>query len=1037
MSDFPNTAPSAYPVFYRTYSRNQNGYRESWEQVCDRNIYSPISGLKKVGKLTSEETKLVHRMQREAKTFPSGRWLWVGGTEWYANPVNRHGAYNCLQGDTEVITKEFGCQSISTLAGKQVHVLNAQEAWSLVSFKSYGIQPVYEMMLKRGHYAKTVKCTGNHDWITTSGNRLATQELLVGTHLQYLAPSRPILDEAYALGVQHGIVYGDGSILGTGKPSDLINFKVRLCGKKQELLEFFGNCKRSYPPSCKGDPVVYVNHSPFVDYVENGNLKELPFSSNMSYVLGFVHGLIATDGSVTRPESPTVAINGTEDTVEYIETVCPSLGMMVNNIRRLYKKGDSSNFGTRGTNLYELSFYSRSIFGSDLLRTSHAEVFSQLKPSAQQDWRVVDIQDLGYSEEVYCCEEPFTHSFVLNDGLLTGNCTTTTVDSPEAFGYMMNLAMMGCGTGANLESKHIGKLPKVSTKLNVSVIGSFSSGGSPDTEIKKNKDRHFLIVGDSRKGWVDAYQYLIDLAFDSTVKYDAIEVVVDISNVRPSGEKLKSFGGTANPVKIPNLFPRVGEILNGALGRQLKADECCLLIDEAALVVVAGSIRRSAGMRQFDHDAPLLKTNLWQQDSEGNWSIDPKRDALRMANHTRVFHHKPTLEECVESVRSQYYSGEGAIQYAPEAERRAGGKGRYELNPCGEIIGSNLHCNLAEIHVNQLDPLNLEDQENAFKAGAIAVCSLLHENFVINRYAESRDEDPIVAVCPTGIFDFFVNMFGSEWLKWWEDGRPDTIQGLEFKAKEQECLSRWKNIVYEAVKDYCDRHDLKCPNRYTAVQPSGTKSLLTGASSGWHPPKAQRFIRRITFRRDEPVALACIDYGYNVVPGQDDKDENGKLLNDIYDPRCSTWLVEIPTEVDWANLPGVDGIHIEQFSALAQYDFYMQVQRYYTGHNTSSTIELREDEIEILGERIYRSIQEDEGYISSALLARFDSLETFPRLPFEPISKDEYQKQMAGVLERRVSDDFHGLLAKYDKGEDDEAGPAACDSAQCLIGGSK
>jgi len=41
-----------------------------------------------------------------------------------------------------------------------------------------------------------------------------------------------------------------------------------------------------------------------------------------------------------------------------------------------------------------------------------------------------------------------------------------------------------------------------------------------------------------------------------------------------------------------------------------------------------------------------------------------------MANHTRVFH-KPTLDECVEAVRKQYYSGEGAIQWAGEAAARA------------------------------------------------------------------------------------------------------------------------------------------------------------------------------------------------------------------------------------------------------------------------------------------------------------------------------------------------------------------------------
>jgi hypothetical protein len=39
----------------------------------------------------------------------------------------------------------------------------------------------------------------------------------------------------------------------------------------------------------------------------------------------------------------------------------------------------------------------------------------------------------------------------------------------------------------------------------------------------------------------------------------------------------------------------------------------------------------------------------------------------------------------------------------------------------------------------------------------------------------------------------------------------------------------------------------------------------------------------------------------------------------------------------------------------------MQVQKHYTTHNTSATIEFREPEIEFLGERIYQAIQNDEG----------------------------------------------------------------------------
>lgn len=355
-----------------------------------------------------------------------------------------------------------------------------------------------------------------------------------------------------------------------------------------------------------------------------------------------------------------------------------------------------------------------------------------------------------------------------------------------------------------------------------------------------------------------------------------------------------------------------------------------------------------------------------------------------------------------------------------------------------EIIGSNYHCNLSEIHLNQLDPNNFKDQEDAFRAGALSVATLLNHVFLEERYRISRQLDPIVGVSFTGLFDFFVKAFGVKWLQWWEQGRPETVEGLDFKQREAEYLKRWRDIVHQAVWDYCDRHGLKRPNRCTTVQPSGTKSLLTNASPGWHPPKAQRFIRRITFRKNDPVALACIDYGYSVIPSQSDKDEKGNLLNDPFDPRCTEWLVEIPTEVIWANLEGADQIDISKFTALAQFDFYMNVQRNYTTHNTSATIELRENEIEGLGSAIYEAIQDNHGYISCALLSRFDDHQSFPRLPFEPIDKGTYQSLQEGVLKRRKIDDFHTALQQYDQGYVmTEVGPAGCDSDKCLLPESK
>jgi ribonucleotide reductase class II len=619
------------------------------------------------------------------------------------------------------------------------------------------------------------------------------------------------------------------------------------------------------------------------------------------------------------------------------------------------------------------------------------------------------------------------------------NCTSTDVVDWRAFGLMMDLAMMGCGTGAILEPQYIHQIPAIRNRLTVTMQGELGETPGPErreiTEVTIEGNEVYIRVGDSRQGWVQSYQTLLELSTDERFTGE-VAVTIDLRDVRPAGEKLKGFGGVANPVRLTMLYDRCAGILNKALGRQLTSVECCLLIDEAAACVVAGNIRRSAGMRQFDSGDDLAanaKDNLWQQDAAGNWRIDPERDVLRMANHTRVFHEKPSLEDCVNSVRKQFYSGEGAIQWAGEAKRRAGADDRYGLNPCGEIIGSNFHCNLAEIHLNQIDPENLQEQEDAFRAGGLSVAILLNHQFVEPRYQKSRLEDPIVGVSFTGLFDFFVKAFGVDWLRWWEAGRPDTMQGLEFKEKEQAYLNRWRHIVHDTVWDYCDRHGLKRPNRCTTVQPAGTKSLLTGASPGWHPPKAQRFIRRITFRKNDPVAMACIDYGYSVVPSQSDKDENGNLLNDPFDPRCTEWLVEIPVEVPWANLPGADEVAIEQFSAAAQFDFYMQVQKHYTTHNTSATIEFRESEIEFLGERIYQAIQNDEGYISAALLARFDDLQTFPRLPFEPIDKATYEEQRQQVEERRGTADFHRALSQYDAGELIEAGPAGCDSDKCML----
>jgi ribonucleotide reductase class II len=89
-----------------------------------------------------------------------------------------------------------------------------------------------------------------------------------------------------------------------------------------------------------------------------------------------------------------------------------------------------------------------------------------------------------------------------------------------------------------------------------------------------------------------------------------------------------------------------------------------------------------------------------------------------------------------------------------------------------------------------------------------------------------------------------------------------------------------------------------------------------------------------------------------------------------------------------------------------------------------------------LGERIYEAIRDDEGYISAALLARFDA--PFPRLPFERISREKYEEMRGSMLRRQKSNNFSELLnARVLESMLPEMGPqdAACSGMTCELKG--
>ncbi|TAF12202.1 MAG: ribonucleoside-triphosphate reductase, adenosylcobalamin-dependent [Nostocales cyanobacterium] len=1144
-ASFPETAPAANPVFFRTYSRRtEAGLRESYDQVCDRTL----KGLVELGKLTPEEAALLDKMQRNMKSLPSGRWMWVGGTDWLTKPKNFSGAYNCTSTNL-VDWKAFGLMMDLAMMGCGTGAI---------------IEPQYINQLPSIRNPLNITITGEIGSTPPEQRREFTQ-----THIEANTATIHVGDsrEGWVKSYQTLLELSSDERF-TGDVEVIVDISdVRQSG---ETLKGFGGMANpvklpglyqrcaSILNKAIGRQLNSVECCLLIDEaavtIVAGNIRRcIAYGARVSAIDGMkpiqdiqLGDLVLTSSGEYRPVVNKF-IQGVQDVVE-IRTSITSIRCTANHRVAVYD----------GLRSYKWKYAGELQPGDRLISVPHL----QGQPCSTTDWAWLVGFFIGDGHADLESTKRRNGgggvvSFAISTERLQGQLGQKILRILSSLGYSPALKIQGNSANINIYRKNFAEelgqykqpwgcplIPEFVWRGNREIRAAFLAGLS---DADGTPSRNVLVNSNKLEFLREIQKLALSLGIATTLQerkpraiqgrdkiYDGCHalhikglqsqaVVVGLINqfaIRDGFTiRLAKKNGLTLPYQLvqelaatgwqPNTLCRANVLWVDPKGRPGKfrdANFDTLIAEdlvnphwlpiEVQFVAPAGQaetfdievesdhefiadgllVHNSAGMRQFvseDEQGATSKDNLWQQDAEGNWRIDPERDSLRMANHTRVFHRKPTLEESIAAVRKQYYSGEGAIQWAGEAVARANidllntpelkkyflqayeqGKaeqwikkyypeidadelehriGRFGLNPCGEIIGSNFHCNLSEVHLNQLDPDNYKEQEEAFTAGALSVAALLNHHFQEPRYQYSRELDPIVGVSFTGLFDFFVHAFGVDWLRWWEQGRPETPEGLIFKRGEQKYLSRWREIVHKAVWEYCDRHHIKRPNRCTTVQPSGTKSLLTGASSGWHPPKAQRFIRRITFRKNDPVALACIDYGYNVIPSQSDKDENGNLLNDPFDPRCTEWLVEIPVAVSWADLPGADVIDVSKFSVLAQLDFVMQVQKYYTSHNTSATLELRSEEVEPLGTRIYEAIQNDEGYISAALLARFDDIQTFPRLPFEPIDKATYERLSQEVKTRRKTDDFCGALSRYDLGELTEAGPSGCDSDKCML----
>lgn len=583
-SEFPNQLSQF--LFLRTYSRwlPELGRREvSWSETVDRYVDWMLSR-REVPKWVAEKVR-AHML--DMGVMPSMRALWASGIAADRDNVT---LYNCMGRETEFITSE-GVKRFSDFNdGDCIRVLTHTGSWKNAVVRSYGEQRLYEIDIARGRSAYTVRATRNHQWILRDGSR--TNAIEKGMHLAKppsivgswrYEDSNPVERYYWAL----GYVYGDGTLV-KDREGNYRYSMVRLCGAdKGRFIERFRELgfATSEPAMYGGDAMAYTGKY----------LKTLPTVEADGYenVVAFVRGFLDADGHKNPNGDSPSPFNGIlssgGESIDFIRSMFPVVGAYIT--REDDRTGDVTNYGTRP----ETSQFGLVLGFGD----SHNSTFS--------------VQGIREStmETVWCLEVEDDHSFVLPNGIVTGNCSFLPVDCVRAFSEALYILMCGTGVGFSVESQFVNNLPVVA---------------HPTGTV------YHHVIEDSTEGWADAlYEGLCRMFKGERVDFD-------YSQLRPRGAPLKTKGGRASgPEPLRGLLELCATTIANAAGRKLRPLECHDMMCMIGDIVRVGGFRRAALISFSDPEDEEMR-------HAKDWSRGEFPACRYMANNSAYYGDRPTYD---------------------------------------------------------------------------------------------------------------------------------------------------------------------------------------------------------------------------------------------------------------------------------------------------------------------------------------------------------------------------------------------------------
>lgn len=445
--------------------------------------------------------------------------------------------------------------------------------------------------------------------------------------------------------------------------------------------------------------------------------------------------------------------------------------------------------------------------------------------SAQEMYtRMFDMKFLPPGRGLWAMGSPITEERNLAAAL--NNCAFVSTanlrhDLSRPFEFLMDMSMLGVGVGFDVRGAE-------------SIVVRGPSAGVPE----------LFAVPDSREGWVESLRRQL-MAWFHGERLPAF----NYSQIRPAGRPIRGFGGISGGAKpLQEMHERIERVLRPLRGKPLTATAIVDLMNIIGRCVVSGNVRRSAEIVFGPHDSDEY---LDLKDYRKN----PLREEFGWTSNNSIY--APLGMDYRAAAERTRHNGEPGYVWLDnmrafsrlcdppdDKDHRAAG-----ANPCCEqTLESYETCCLVELF-----PFRHETKADFLRTIKFAYLYAKTVTLLPTHWPETNRvmlRNRRIGCSLSGIQQFVAQRGIHTLREWMRDGYAE--------------LRRWDRI-------YADWLAVPQSVKMSSVKPSGSVSLVAGATPGIHWPVARFVIRRVRLPKESPLTKLLVEHGYRVQPAAEDR----------------------------------------------------------------------------------------------------------------------------------------------------------------------